>query len=291
MTIEARLDRLIGQVITQTVPGVEACESGVWQCRLCQDRRCSERDPAAVRQIVAAGANRVGSMVGIRHKPDVAAMIDHTLLKSDATEEEITRLCREAREYGFASVCVNPVWVRLCKELLVGTAVKVATVIGFPLGAVPSQAKAEEVAQAVADGADELDMVMNIGFLKSGRIQEVEEDIRQVVQAAGGRKVKVIIETALLTDEEKIKACILAERAGARYVKTSTGFSQGGATVHDIALMRHVVGERLGVKAAGGIHTAEEARQLVAAGASRIGSSASIAIVSNGAGQGAAAAA
>ena len=282
MDDRARLDRLIEQVITQTVPGVEACESGAWQCRLCRDRRCSERDPAAVRHIVKAGANRVGSMVGIKHKPGVAAMIDHTMLKSDATEEEIRRLCREAREYSFASVCVNPVWVGLCKELLKGTAVKVATVIGFPLGALPSQAKADEATQAIADGADELDMVMNIGFLKSGRYRDVEEDIRQVVAAARGCTVKVIIETALLTSDEKVKACILAERGGARFVKTSTGFSEGGATVQDVALMHHVVGGRLGVKASGGIHTGEEAAQLVAAGATRIGASASIAIVGNG---------
>ena len=279
-----QLDRLIKQVITQTVPGVEPCESGAWQCRLCRDRRCYERDPKAVHNIVDAGADRVGSTVGTRHKPDVAALIDHTLLKSDATEEEIRRLCREAKEYGFTTVCVNPVWVRLCKELLAGTPVKVSTVIGFPLGALPTQAKVAEAAHAVAEGADELDMVMNIGFLKSERYQEVEEDIRQVVQAAAGNTVKVIIETALLTDEEKVKACILAERAGARFVKTSTGFSEGGATVHDVALMHQVVGGRLGVKASGGIHTGAEVARLVAAGATRIGASASIAIVGNGGG-------
>ena len=280
------LDELINQVITQTVPGREACESGAWQCRLCRDRRCPERDQETVRRIVGAGADRVGSTPGVKRRPEIAAKIDHTLLKPDATEEEIRSLCREARQYGFASVCVNPVWVGLCKQLLGGTAVKVATVIGFPLGALPAQVKADEAARAVAEGADELDMVMNIGFLKSGRYAEVEEDVRRVVQAAEGRIVKVILETALLTDEEKVKACILVRRAGARFVKTSTGFSKGGATVHDVALMRHIVGSRMGVKASGGIRTGEDARKMLAAGASRIGASASIAIVSsNGGGQ------
>lgn len=276
------IDQLIEQVITQTVPGRETCESGLWQCSLCNDQRCPERDQEAVENIVGAGADRVGSTLGVKRKPDMAARIDHTLLKPDATEDEIRNLCREAQVHSFASVCVNPVWVRLCKELLQGTDVMVATVIGFPLGAIPAEAKAGEAARAIAEGADELDMVLNIGFLKSGQYAEVEEDIRQVVSAASGKTVKVIIETALLSDEEKVKACILAQRAGAHFVKTSTGFSRGGATVQDVALMRHIVGAGMGVKASGGIKTGEDARRMLAAGASRIGASASVAIVGNG---------
>ena len=276
------LDRLIDQVVTQTVPGQEACESGVWQCRLCRDRRCAERDPKAVGSIIGAGADRIGTTLGVKHKPEVAALIDHTLLRPDATEADIAELCREAAEYGFASVCINPIWVPLCKELLRDSGVMVATVIGFPLGALPAAAKAAETVQAVADGADELDMVLNIGFLKSGRYADAEDDIRQVVRAAGSLTVKVIIETALLTDEEKVQACVLAQRAGARYVKTSTGFSKGGATEHDVAIMREVVGPAMGVKASGGIKSGSDVRKMIAAGASRIGASASVAIVSNG---------
>lgn len=215
----------------------------------------------------------------MKPEDDIASRIDHTLLKPDATDEEIRNLCREAREHSFAAVCVNPVWVNLCRRLLKGTGVMVATVIGFPLGAIPARAKAEEAARAVVEGADELDMVMNIGFLKSGRDAEVEEEIRGVVQAAEGRTVKVIIEAALLTDEEKVKACTLARRAGAHFVKTSTGFSKGYATARDVALMRHVVGESMGVKASGGIKTSADARKMIQAGATRIGTTAGIAIV------------
>ncbi|MBA7611896.1 MAG: deoxyribose-phosphate aldolase [Calditrichaeota bacterium] len=210
---------------------------------------------------------------------DMASRIDHTLLKADATEDEIRNLCREAREYGFAAVCVNPVWVNLCRQLLQDTGVMVSTVVGFPLGAIRSEAKDEEAARAVAGGADELDMVMNLGFLKSGRDAEVEEDVRGVVQAAGGKTVKVIIETALLTDGEKVKACRLARQAGAHFVKTSTGFSKGGATVHDVALMRRAVGDSMGIKASGGIRTAEQVRRLLAAGATRIGTSVGVGII------------
>jgi deoxyribose-phosphate aldolase len=215
----------------------------------------------------------------MKPEDDIASLIDHTLLKPDTTEKEIRNLCREAREHGFAAVCVNPIWVSLCHRLIKSTGVMVGTVIGFPLGAIPARAKAEEAARAVVEGADELDMVMNIGFLKSGRDAEVEEEIRGVVQAAEGRTVKVIIEAALLTDEEKVKACTLAQRAGAHFVKTSTGFSKGGATARDVALMRRVVGESMGVKASGGIKTGADARKMIQAGASRIGASAGIAIV------------
>ena len=279
---DSAINRLIDQVITQTVPGQEACESGAWQCRLCQDRRCAERDPNAVGKIVGVGADRIGTGPGVKRKPEVAAMIDHTLLRPDATEDEVRLLCQEAVEYGFASVCVNPVWVAYCKALLRDSGVMVATVIGFPLGALPAEAKAAEASQAVKEGVDELDMVLNVGFLKSGKYREVEEDIRQVVQVAGSLTVKVIIETALLSDEEKVKACVLAQRAGARYVKTSTGFSKGGATEHDVAIMRRVVGPAMGVKASGGIKSGEDVRKMIAAGATRIGASASVAIVSSG---------
>jgi len=208
-------------------------------------------------------------------------MIDHTLLKPEATEEQIRRLCAEAREYNFAAVCVNPTWVRLCAEELSDSPVKVCSVIGFPLGATTPEVKAYEAEQVIADGAQEVDMVINIGALKSKDYQLVERDIAAVVQVAHAHDaiVKVIIETGLLTEEEKIKACELAKAAGADYVKTSTGFGPGGATVDDVRLMRRVVGPEMGVKAAGGIRTAEVAREMIAAGATRLGASAGVKIV------------
>ena len=209
----------------------------------------------------------------------IASYIDHTLLKADATMDDITRIAGEAASYGFASVCVNPCWVPLCRKLLEGTGVKVCTVVGFPLGAASSRAKAAETAAAVEDGADEIDMVINIGYLRSGMDDEVLGDIKAVREACLGKVLKVIIEACLLTDEEKIRACRLAEEAGADFVKTSTGFSSGGATVADVALMRKAVGGRLKVKAAGGIRTLADARAMIGAGASRIGASAGIAIV------------
>ena len=209
----------------------------------------------------------------------IASYIDHTLLKADATMDDITRIAGEAASYGFASVCVNPCWVPLCRKLLDGTGVKVCTVVGFPLGAASSRAKAAETAAAVEDGADEIDMVINIGYLRSGMDDEVLGDIKAVREACRGKVLKVIIEACLLTDEEKIRACRLAEEAGADFVKTSTGFSSGGATVADVALMRKAVGGRLKVKAAGGIRTLADARAMIGAGASRIGASAGIAIV------------
>ena len=209
----------------------------------------------------------------------IASYIDHTLLKADATMDDITRIAGEAASYGFASVCVNPCWVPLCRKLLDGTGVKVCTVVGFPLGAASSRAKAAETAAAVEDGADEIDMVINIGYLRSGMDDEVLGDIKAVRGACLGKVLKVIIEACLLTDEEKIRACRLAEEAGADFVKTSTGFSSGGATVADVALMRKAVGGRLKVKAAGGIRTLADARAMIGAGASRIGASAGIAIV------------
>lgn len=232
--------------------------------------------------VIGAGAERLTSTLGvIPDDKSLARMIDHTLLKPDATADMIAQLCFEARKYHFASVCVNPTNVKLCAELLRGTDVKVCTVIGFPLGATSTEVKVFETKNALENGATEIDMVINIGALKAGDNELVAHDIREVVNAthAAGALVKVIIETALLTDEEKIVACLLAKEAGADFVKTSTGFSSGGATVHDVALMRRTVGPDLGVKAAGGIHSHEDAEQLVAAGATRLGASAGVKII------------
>lgn len=210
----------------------------------------------------------------------IARMIDHTALKPDTTENQIIKLCEEAKEYHFASVCVNPTWVKKSAEQLAGTEVKVCTVIGFPLGANTPEVKAFETDQAIKDGATEVDMVINIGALKDGNNELVERDIKAVVDAAKGRALtKVIIETCLLTDEEKVRACELAVKAGADYVKTSTGFSTGGATKEDIALMRKTVGPDIGVKASGGVRNAADAEAMIAAGATRIGASAGIEIV------------
>lgn len=208
----------------------------------------------------------------------IRTYIDHTLLKPDATPEQIRRLCTEADENGFASVCVNPAYVPLAAELLKDSAVNVCTVIGFPLGMNATAIKAAEALKAVQDGADELDMVIQVGQLKSGNLAYVEDDIRAVVEAGGGKLVKVIIETALLTDEEKVTACQLAQRAGADFVKTCTGFSGGAASVHDIALMRKTVGPDMGVKASGGVRDYASAVALIEAGATRIGTSSGVAI-------------
>lgn len=209
----------------------------------------------------------------------IAEYIDHTILRQDARKEDIERVAAEAREYGFASVCVNPCWVSLCRKLLDGSGVMVCTVIGFPLGATSSEAKAAETEAAVADGADEIDMVLNVGFLKSGMDREVSDDIKAVRKACMGKTLKVIIETCLLTDEEKIKACRIALDAGADFVKTSTGFSKGGATVADVALMHKAVEGRIKVKASGGIRTLRDAMTMIEAGASRIGASAGVSIM------------
>jgi len=215
------------------------------------------------------------------HQASLAGLIDHTLLKPDATPAMVTKLCEEALQYHFISVCVNPTHVPLCARLLKGSAVKVCAVIGFPLGANTTAVKVFEAEDAIHNGAVEVDMVINIGALKAGDESVVSEDIHAVVTVAhaAGALVKVIIETVFLTDDEKVLACRLAKAAGADFVKTSTGFSGGGANVHDIALMRNTVGSDMGVKASGGVHTLEEARALVAAGASRIGASAGVKIV------------
>lgn len=236
--------------------------------------------------VVSAGAERLTSTVGvIPEDVSLARLIDHTLLKPDATSDKIAQLCFEARKYHFASVCVNPTHVKLCADLLRGSDVKVCTVIGFPLGATSTEVKVFETRNALENGATEIDMVLNIGALKAGETELVARDIREVVSVvhAANALVKVIIETALLTDEEKVVACLLAKEAGADYVKTSTGFSGGGATVHDIELMRKTVGPTIGVKASGGIHSHEDAAALVAAGATRIGASAGVKIIQAGA--------
>ncbi|MGQ9501565.1 MAG: deoxyribose-phosphate aldolase [Anaerolineae bacterium] len=213
--------------------------------------------------------------------PDLARYIDHTLLKPDATYAQIAQLCEEARQYGFATVCVNPVHVRLCAQLLRGSEVGVCSVVGFPLGATPTRVKCYETQQAISDGATEIDMVINIGALKSKDYDLVREEIAAVVRTChnNGAICKVIIEAALLTDDEKIKACQLAKEAGADYVKTSTGFGPGGATLHDVMLMRQTVGPDVGVKAAGGIRTYQDAVAMLKAGATRIGASASVKIM------------
>ncbi|MCM3054393.1 deoxyribose-phosphate aldolase [Caldifermentibacillus hisashii] len=211
---------------------------------------------------------------------EIAKYIDHTLLKADATKSQIETLCNEAKEYGFFSVCVNPTWVSFAANILEGSDVKVCTVIGFPLGASTSETKAFETVNAIHNGAKEVDMVINIGALKSGDLAAVKNDIEAVVNAAKGQAlVKVIIETSLLTDDEKKTACRLAVEAGADYVKTSTGFSTGGATAGDIQLMRETVGPEIGVKASGGVRTAADAKAMIEAGASRIGASSGVAIV------------
>ena len=232
--------------------------------------------------VISAGAERISSTLGrIPENLGLGGMIDHTLLKPDATPDQIAQLCYEARKYEFASVCVNPAHVKLCADLLRGTDAKVCTVIGFPLGASAPSVKVFETETALRDGATEIDMVINIGALKGEDHTLVARDIQGVVEAGhkAGALVKVIIETALLTEEEKVTSCLLAKEAGADYVKTSTGFSGGGATVEDITLMRRIVGPTMGVKASGGVRSREDAENLVKAGATRLGASAGVKIV------------
>jgi deoxyribose-phosphate aldolase len=253
------------------------------QCKYeCSDSMCVHTCFDRTGQVVEAGAERLTSTLGvIPQNPDLAGMIDHTLLKPDATQDQIAQLCFEARKYGFASVCVNPTWVALCAKLLDGSPVKVCTVIGFPLGATAPEVKAFEARNAIEHGAREIDMVINIGALKARDLDLVAQDIHGVVAASHerGAIVKVIIEAVLLTDEEKTIACLLSKEAGADFVKTSTGFASGGATVHDVALMRKAVGPGVGVKAAGGVRTFEDAEKMIQAGATRIGASAGVKII------------
>jgi len=252
------------------------------------DDYCPTFCSADVQRIVDAGAERIGVVLGeTATAHDWARLIDHTLLKPDASESDIQKLCEEAAQFGFASVCVNPGWVKRATEFLRGTGVPVCTVIGFPLGATLPDVKAYEARRSIFNGAREVDMVINVGALKSGDDCAVEDDIRAVVSAAheNGVLCKVIIETALLTDEEKVRACLAAKNAGADFVKTSTGFSKGGATVHDIALMRRTVGSTLGVKASGGVKGIDDARAMFEAGATRIGASVGVKITQEAGGQ------
>jgi len=237
--------------------------------------------PDRVRGVIDAGASRLGLYAGERVPSGVASLIDHTLLKADASRQEIEKLCKEAREFGFATVCINPTWVSLASRLLHGSSTGVCTVVGFPLGATTTDVKQFETRRVIYDGATEVDMVINVGALKSGDVALVERDISAVVTACRdcGVLSKVIIEAALLTDEEKISACTLSKAAGADYVKTSTGFGPGGATVADVELMRRVVGPDIGVKAAGGVRDYQALKNLVSAGASRVGASAGVKIV------------
>jgi deoxyribose-phosphate aldolase len=250
-------------------------------------QRCPQTCSKKSKEILAAGAERLSAsdkLTGI--DSSIAASIDHTLLRPDATAADIRKVCAEARKHGFASVCVNPYWVSLVAAELAGSPVKVCTVIGFPLGANTTAIKVAETEAAIRVGAQEIDMVQNVGELRGGNYDAVREDIRAVVNAAhaGGAIVKVILETALLDDNQKAVACTLAKIAGAEFVKTSTGFGPHGATAHDVALMRQVVGAEMGVKASGGIRTLEDLKNMTAAGATRIGASASVKIVEAAAG-------
>lgn len=237
--------------------------------------------PTRLRGVIEAGAARLGLHATGGAPDGVSGLIDHTLLKPDATRQELEKLCREAAEFRFATVCVNPAWVSFCVSQLKGTPVGVCTVVGFPLGATTADVKNYETRRVIFDGAREVDMVINVGALKSGDVRTVERDIEAVAQPCrdAGVLSKVIIEAALLTDEEKVTACTLAKAAGADYVKTSTGFGPGGATVADVALMRRVVGAEMGVKAAGGVRDLEGLKAMVAAGATRVGASAGVKIV------------
>ena len=280
------LDLLIEQitdVIVARLNGDGHDQAGMCGCT----SECFNRCPERMHRIIDAGAARIGLVLGeTASARDWASLIDHTLLKPEATDEDIKKLCEEAARFRFASVCVNPTWVRAAACNLQGTGVPVCTVIGFPLGATLSDVKAYEARRAIFDGAREVDMVINVGALRSGDDCLVEHDIRLVAEAAHEYNAicKVIIETALLNDDEKVRACRAAKQAGADFVKTSTGFSKGGATVADIALMRRTVGADLGVKASGGVKGLDDARKLVEAGATRIGASVGVKIAQEAAG-------
>lgn len=277
--IATRIQSLIDRQDSRAPHLSATCDKEI--CNSCG--QCADNAPDAVRQFINIGASRISNAPGGIHAPqDIARYIDHTILKPEATVADIKKLCQEAIEYQFAAVCVNPTYVKLAREITKGSGVKVCTVVGFPLGAHLPEIKAMEARRAIREGAKEIDMVINIGALKSGNYDLVLRDIRSVVEACvdGSAICKVIIEAALLTDEEKIKACELAKKARAHYVKTSTGFGPGGATAHDVALMSKVVsGTKIGVKAAGGIRTFEDAQKMIEAGATRIGASAGVKIV------------
>jgi deoxyribose-phosphate aldolase len=280
------LEHLVEQITDVIVARLNGDMDG--QAAMCGcTNECFNRCPERMHRIVDAGAARIGLVLGQTGSArDWASLIDHTLLKPEATEDDIRRLCEEAARFHFASVCVNPTWVRASACHLQGSNVPVCTVIGFPLGATLPDVKAYEARRAIFDGAREVDMVINVGALKSNDDCAVEHDIRSVVEVAHELNVtcKVIIETALLTDDEKVRACLAAKRAGADFVKTSTGFAKGGATVADIALMRQTVGSELGVKASGGVKGLEDARAMVEAGATRIGASVGVKIAQEASG-------
>jgi deoxyribose-phosphate aldolase len=282
------LQRLV-ELITEEVIAAQTPRQpgGACACHAVAADCCPDR----LRGVLDAGASRLGMHAPGGATAGVPGMIDHTLLKPDASRGEIEKLCREAAEFHFATVCVNPAWVSLAARLLRGTGVGVCSVVGFPLGASAADVKNYETRRAIYDGATEIDMVINVGALKSGDLRAVERDIEAVVDPCRqcGVISKVIIEAALLTDEEKVSACSLAKAAGADFVKTSTGFASGGATAADVALMRRVVGADMGVKAAGGVRDLEGLKAMVAAGASRVGASAGVKIVQETKGQTAAA--
>jgi deoxyribose-phosphate aldolase len=270
------LARLIA-IVAEEVMAASRRPASTCACHAVREDCC----PTRLQSVVDAGATRLGYQAPPAALGSVASLIDHTLLKPDATQRDIETLCREAAEHGFATVCVNPAWVGLCASLLRGSRVGVCSVVGFPLGATLSDVKHFETQRVIFDGAREVDMVINIGALKSGDLRTVERDIEAVTSACRSTGVlsKVIIEAAYLTDDEKISACSLAKAAGADYVKTSTGFGPGGATVADVALMRRVVGDQMGVKAAGGVRDLESLKAMVEAGASRVGASAGVKIL------------
>src|SRR6476661_4010332 len=280
-------EKLVEQITDAIVARLNG--HGAEQAAMCGcTSECFHRCPERMHRIVDAGAARIGLVLGqTASARDWASLVDHTLLKPEATDEDIKKLCQEAASYHFASVCVNPTWVRIASCNLRGSGVPVCTVIGFPLGATLPDVKAYEARRTIFDGAKEVDMVINVGALKSGDDCLVEHDIRSVVEVAHEYDAicKVIIETALLTDDEKVRACLAAKRAGADFVKTSTGFSKGGATVADLALMRRTVGAELGVKASGGVKDLEDARKMVEAGATRIGASVGVKIAQEAAGK------
>lgn len=278
------LEKLVEQITDVVIARLNGEDDSYWgACPTDGFGFCPDR----MQRIVDAGASRVGIILGeAATARDWSSLIDHTLLKPEASESDIRKLCEEAAQHHFASVCVNPTWVKAAACILRGTGVPVCTVIGFPLGASVADVKAYEARRAIFDGAREVDMVINVGLLKSKDDCAVEHDIHSVVEVAHEHSAicKVIIETALLTDEEKVRACLASKNAGADFVKTSTGFSKGGATVDDVALMRQVVGSALGVKASGGVKGIEDARAMVQAGATRIGASVGVKIAQEAAG-------
>ena len=279
------LEDLISQV-TDVILSRLGGASSASDCRLLHDE-CFVKCPDRMRSLIADGGVRFGlSGAESEAAREVARYIDHTLLKPEATRDEILKVCEEGVRFGFASVCINPIWVRDVACALRGSGVKVCTVIGFPLGANAPDTKSYEARRAVFDGASELDMVINIGALKSGDHELVSRDIRGVVEVAHevGYICKVILETALLTDDEKVSACLIAKEAGADFVKTSTGFSKGGATAADVALMRRAVGGQMGVKASGGVRDLKQAQEMIQAGATRIGASVGVKIMQEAAG-------